>query len=114
MDCDLETLRRAPTAEFGKDLDPENLRRTPTTIVQNREQFGQPVPDSIPTIIRSYKSAVTYRVNLIRNIGSVQVWQRNYYEHVLRNEAELNRIRQYILNKPLQWELDRENPFKMG
>lgn len=37
-------------------------------------------------------------------------WQKNYYEHVIRNEEEMNRIRQYIVNNPLQWELDRENP----
>jgi len=97
------------TAELFTDKDPEILRRAPTPI---REQFGQPVPGSIPTIIRSYKSAVTYRVNLMRNSGSAQVWQRNYYEHVVRDEAELNHIRRYILNNPLQWEMDRENPDK--
>ena len=37
-------------------------------------------------------------------------WQRNYYEHVVRGEAELNRICEYIVNNPLKWELDRENP----
>jgi hypothetical protein len=38
------------------------------------------------------------------------IWQRNYYEHVIRNEESLNRIREYIMNNPLQWEFDRENP----
>jgi len=38
------------------------------------------------------------------------VWQRNYYEHVIRDEADLNKIREYILNNPLQWALDEENP----
>ena len=103
-------IRGRGTAELLTDKDPETLRRAPT----NREQFGQPVPGSIPTIIRSYKSAVTYRVNLMRNCGPAQVWQRNYYEHVVRDEAELNRIRQYISNNPLQWEMDRENPYKTG
>ena len=37
-------------------------------------------------------------------------WQRNYYEHVIRSEAELMRIREYIVNNPLRWEYDRENP----
>jgi len=37
-------------------------------------------------------------------------WQRNYYEHIIRNEKELNKIREYIHNNPLKWELDRENP----
>ena len=39
-----------------------------------------------------------------------KLWQRNYYEHIIRNEESLNRIREYIANNPLQWELDRENP----
>ena len=38
------------------------------------------------------------------------VWQRNYYEHVIRDEQSLNRIRQYILDNPVRWALDPENP----
>jgi len=38
------------------------------------------------------------------------VWQRNYYEHVIRGEDQLARITRYIIDNPLQWELDRENP----
>jgi len=38
------------------------------------------------------------------------MWQRNYYEHIIRNEASLNRIREYIINNPLSWESDQENP----
>ena len=40
------------------------------------------------------------------------VWQRNYWEHVVRNEAELASLREYIRNNPAQWELDRLNPFR--
>jgi REP element-mobilizing transposase RayT len=39
-----------------------------------------------------------------------RLWQRNYYEHVIRSEESLNRIRQYILDNPARWEFDRENP----
>jgi len=39
-----------------------------------------------------------------------KLWQRNYYEHIIRNENELNRIREYIINNPMQWALDGENP----
>jgi len=39
-----------------------------------------------------------------------RLWQRNYYEHIIRNDDELNHIREYIINNPLQWALDRENP----
>jgi REP element-mobilizing transposase RayT len=40
----------------------------------------------------------------------IRLWQRNYYEHVIRGEESLNRIRQYILDNPTRWEFDRENP----
>jgi putative transposase len=39
-----------------------------------------------------------------------QLWQRSYYEHVVRDEESLNRIRQYILDNPARWAFDRENP----
>ena len=39
-----------------------------------------------------------------------RLWQRNYYEHIIRNDNELDKIREYIVNNPLQWELDTENP----
>ena len=37
-------------------------------------------------------------------------WQRNYYEHVVRDEAELQRVREYIVNNPTRWAEDEENP----
>ena len=80
--------------------------RAPTQV----EQFGHPVAGSIPTVIRSFKSAVTKRINEIRNTPGAKVWQRNYYEHIIRDEGELKRMREYITNNPVQWELDRENP----
>ena len=80
-------------------------RRAPTV-----EQFGKPVSNSIPTIIRSFKSAVTKRINELRNSPGAKIWQRNYYEHIIRNEDELNCIREYITNNPLKWEFDKENP----
>jgi hypothetical protein len=46
----------------------------------------------------------------MRQSPGEQVWQRNYYEHVIRNEEELIHIRQYILENPIRWEMDRENP----
>jgi hypothetical protein len=42
-----------------------------------------------------------------------RVWQRNYYERVIRDEHELNRIREYISDNPLKWEYDRENPHRI-
>ncbi|WP_036199620.1 transposase [Meiothermus ruber] len=81
------------------------LQRAPTI-----EQFGKPTSNSIPTIVRLFKSATTKRINEHRGTPGMPVWQRNYYEHIIRNDASLNRIRQYIVNNPIKWGLDRENP----
>jgi len=74
------------------------------------ESFGKPVCGSIPTTIRSFKSAVTKRINEMRNKPAYPIWQRNYYERIVRNETELNNVRQYIRDNPLKWETDPENP----
>jgi len=77
-------------------------RRAPTI-----EQFGKPVCDSIPTIIRAFKSIITKRINQIRGTPGAPVWQRNYHEHIIRNEESLNRIRQYIADNSRRWAFDR-------
>ena len=65
---------------------------------------------SIASIVGSFKSAATKRINEMRGMPGGKLWQRNYYEHIIRNDESLHRIREYIANNPLQWELDRENP----
>jgi REP element-mobilizing transposase RayT len=96
-------------ARCNVPLHPNNLRRAPTI-----EQFGKPVSNSIPTIVRLFKSAVTKKINQIRNTPTNPVWQRNYYEHIIRNDDELNRIREYIVNNPLKWESDENNSIIVG
>jgi len=67
-------------------------------------------PRSLGSFVAGFKSAATKRINALRRMPGVPVWQRNYYERVVRNEEELNRIRQYILENPLRWAEDPENP----
>jgi REP element-mobilizing transposase RayT len=69
---------------------------------------------SIGAIIAGFKSAVTRRINDLRGTPYTPVWQRNYYEHVIRNENDLDEIRGYIINNPLKWDLDSENPNNVG
>jgi REP element-mobilizing transposase RayT len=78
------------------------------------ERFSKSVANSLPTIIRSFKSAISNRINKMRRTSGATIWQRNYYEHVIRNENKLNKIRQYIQTNPLKWHLDRENPERVG
>lgn len=81
-----------------------------TICTPQREQFGKPVPGSIPTVVRSFKSAVTHRINLMRRSPIPPIWQRNYHENIIRVEQDLERIRHYIINNPQQWASDDENP----
>ena len=76
------------------------------------ERFGKPLPGSLPTIVGSFKAAVTKKINQLRCTPGATVWQRNYYEHIVRGENEIERIREYVANNPLHWAMDRENPFQ--
>ncbi len=78
------------------------------------ERFGQPIPGSIPTIVRSFKSAATRRIHEMRDSPGATLWQHNYYEHVIRGEESLRRIERYIVENPGRWALDRENPDAEG
>ena len=68
------------------------------------ERFGKPVAGSIPTIIRSFKSAATKGINEIRKNPGTKLWQPNYWERVVRNQSELERIRFYIKANPVKWQ----------
>ncbi len=78
--------------------------------LQPQHAFGKPVAGSLPTIVGAFKSAVTKRINEQRGTPGTPVWQRNYYEHVIRNELSLNDIRSYVQTNPARWAEDDENP----
>ena len=67
-------------------------------------------PKSLSSFVIGFKSATKMRVNDLRQTPRAPVWQRNYYERIIRNEREMQAIREYIEKNPLQWALDRENP----
>jgi putative transposase len=74
-------------------------------------------PASITTlgnVLRAFKSISAISVNRLLSRSGQPLWQRNYYEHVIRDEESLNRLREYIATNPLRWELDRENPGRKG
>jgi putative transposase len=74
------------------------------------ETFGSPTQNSLPSIIRGFKGAVTRRLDA----SALPLWQRGYYEHVIRDEKALERIREYIIENPARWHLDRENADRVG
>ena len=74
-----------------------------------KSEIPQVVAGSLGAIVRSFKSAGTKRINEQRETPNAPVWQRNYYEQVIRHEPMLNEIREYIVFNPGRWAEDREN-----
>jgi REP element-mobilizing transposase RayT len=109
------TPPRAPTEISAEQINQEaaqsvrgTRQRAPT------EAFGKPTSNTIPTIVRGYKAAVTKQINILRNSPQCPVWQRNYYEHIIRSEADYLRIAAYILDNPRRWDQDSLNKGKGG
>ncbi len=71
---------------------------------------GGPHARSLGALMAGFKSSVTKRINSFRGTPGAAVWQRSYYDHVIRNQSSLNRIRQYIGENPVRWPEDPENP----
>lgn len=70
---------------------------------------------SLPDVVHRFKSLTVakYRRGILQDSWPAfpgRLWQRNYYERVIRDEEELNRIREYIIDNPLHWDDDPENP----
>ncbi|HYG16595.1 MAG TPA: hypothetical protein VEC12_12640 [Bacteroidia bacterium] len=68
-------------------------------------QFQKVIPGSIASIIRGFKIGVTKWAR--NNMGIETVWQRNFYEHIIRNEQAYINISEYIINNPANWDKDR-------
>ena len=83
----------------------------------NRSYAPAPTPDTkdclvkkqtpLPEIIRHFKTCSAIGINRLRGTTGKPVWQRGYYEHIIRDEIEFNNFASYIVNNPLKWELDK-------
>ncbi|MCA1746707.1 MAG: transposase [Bacteroidales bacterium] len=76
------------------------------------------LPGTVGRIVQAFKSITTHEyIQGVKQNGWTsfcgKLWQRNYWEHIVRNETELIRIREYIRNNPAQWELDKLHPSPM-
>ncbi len=92
------------------DTDRAGLKPAPT----GKKPGLKPAPTGkqhgLPEIIRALKTFSSRQININRNTSGTPVWQRNYFDRIIRNETELYKIREYIRNNPLKWELDENNP----
>jgi REP element-mobilizing transposase RayT len=68
-----------------------------------------PGPRSLASFVAGFKSAATKRINVLRRTPGLAVWQRNYYEHIIRDQDDLRRIRPYVTDNPLAWSMDEED-----
>lgn len=97
--------RRTATTDRGE-------LNSPTTDNSGRKQYAptnnkfKSPSQTLGAIVRGLKSSVTKRVREIPGNTSLKIWQRNYYEHIIRNDNDLHRIKTYISNNPLKWKLD--------
>ncbi len=76
---------------------------------------GEHIGSPLHRVIQWFKTMTTNEyIRGVKQYGWVpfpgRLWQRNYYEHILRNENEMSRIREYIRNNPAQWATDKDNP----
>jgi REP element-mobilizing transposase RayT len=90
------------------------------TIIQGPARISSPSARTAPAdatkrkplgrLIGAFKTVSTKHIHEMRNTPGAVVWQRNYYEHVMRAEADLDRIRRYIVGNPARWAEDENHP----
>jgi len=82
--------------------------------VVGAERRSAPTVGSLGAIVRAYKSAVSYAINSLQNQRGAVLWQRNYYEHIIRDDKDLQAKRSYIMSNPFNWVNDDENDPMQG
>jgi putative transposase len=110
-------IQNTGPVSVGADLCvcPDDLRVCPDDHRHGRTS-GEHIGSPLHRVIQWFKRMTTNEyIRGVKQHGWTpfpgKLWQRNYYEHIVRNEKELTRIREYIRNNPAHWATDRENPF---
>ena len=84
----------------------DGLRDASMSFEQYRKMRRQML---IPKIMGKFQMQSSQEINILNNTPGKRNWQRNYHDRVIRNEFELKRIRQYIINNPAEWENNKNN-----
>ena len=103
------TVTRAGNAP-SSTMPPDGIDGSP--LPDKSSQPHGPQPASLGAVIAKFKSRVTKRLWKIPSMHGKPIWQRNYFEHIIRNDREMERIRHYIETNPSAWMEDDENPLK--
>ena len=123
--CWLEIPHHFPDVEIDAFVIMPNHMHGIIVLINNcRGEVTSPAPKGAETaplrkctlgqVIAYFKYQTTKAINQIHKTPGHRVWQRNYYEHVIRGEQDLDRIRQYIVDNPARWADDPENPLVAG
>ena len=99
----------SPTQAGATGEPPIQARATRRSPLQS-SRLHTPMKRSLGSLVANYKSATTRRSIQIGRGITTSIWQRNYYEHVIRNETDLEEIREYIENNPIKWLEDENHP----
>ena len=99
--------------ETGILHSPENPNRrgevtSPENIKRNRR--GEVSSPTLGKIVAYFKYQSTKHINQHHNTPGTRIWQRNYHDHIIRDDTDLQRLRQYIQDNPMKWELDQLHP----
>jgi REP element-mobilizing transposase RayT len=101
-------VARSGCKDVAQGSKKSGVRATGRLPIQNAEfSVTGPSPKSLSSFVAGYKSAVTKKINKMRGAPGKPVWMRNFHDRVIRNEQELQAIREYIRNNPTKWELDK-------
>ena len=98
---ELDTFIIMPNHIHGIIIINNNAKRN----LSNNTSFDNCQSNTIGAIIRGYKSSVSKQIKMLNNIENL--WQRNYYEHIIRDEQSYQTISEYIINNPIRWKDDK-------
>lgn len=97
----------------GESVLPESTHASQISTPDNQTRpYSVPKRHPLSEIVRALKSFSAKRINVWRHAEGLSVWQRNYFEHIIRNEREMENIWLYIESNPARWNEDAENPAK--
>jgi len=84
--------------------------RSPRPSNNNPNRINETPAPSLGKIIAYFKCQSTKRINQRYNTSGTRLWQKNYHDHIIRNDPDLQRVREYIQINPMKWELDQLHP----
>ena len=107
-----ETRDPQPFVGARSPRPPENInnRRGEVSSSSTNNRRGEVSSPSLGKIMAYFKYQSTKHVNQLHNTPRTRIWQRNYHDHVIRDDPDLQRLRQYIQDNPMKWELDQLHP----